>query len=87
MVGHEHLRPGGAVSRRTAAHKRYPLDDIAILGLDPAAIDRTERTPLRESLLGRQRDQVFYKMIQVSVIAAIESRMASIIKAEAMVGE
>ena len=69
MMGHQQFIPVGAIGRRTAAQKRYPLEDIAILGLDPAAIDRSERSPLRESLLGRHRDQVLYKIIQVSVIA------------------
>jgi len=69
MMGHQQLIPVVAIGRQAAAQQRYPFDHIAILGLDPAAIDRAEGTPLRESLLGRHREQVFYKIIQVPVIA------------------
>ena len=68
-MGHQQLRPAGAISRRTTAQKRYPLPHIAVLGFDPAAIDRSERTPLGESLLGRHGNQVVYPIIQDSVVA------------------
>jgi hypothetical protein len=68
-MGHQQLGPIGAISRQTAAQKRYPLRHIAVPGLDPAAIDRSERTPLRESLLGRHRNQLVYPIIQISVTA------------------
>ena len=43
--GASNLRPGGTESGQTAAQERYPLRHIAILDLDPAAIDRSHRTP------------------------------------------
>ena len=55
-MGHPQLRPGGAVSGRTAAQERYPLRHIAIFDLDPAAIDRSHRTPEGKTLLGRHRN-------------------------------
>src|SRR5260370_39898279 len=70
MMGYQQFRPAGAIRRRTAAQKRYPLRHIAILCLDPAAIDRSERTPLGTTLLGRHRNQLVYALIQVSVITA-----------------
>ena len=63
-MGHPRLRPGGAVSGRTAAQERYPLDHIAILDLDPPAIDRSLRTPVGETLLGRHRNQLVCPLIQ-----------------------
>jgi len=34
-IGHPYLRPGGAVSRRAAAQKRYPLRRVATFDGDP----------------------------------------------------
>ena len=68
-MGYPHLRPGGAVSRRTAAQERYPLRHIAILDLDPSAIDRSLRTPKGETLLGRHRNQLVCPLTQGCVIS------------------
>src|SRR5216683_1900375 len=69
MMGHPQLRPGGAVSRRTAAQERYSLCYIAILDLDPAAIDRSLRTPVSETLLGRHPDRLVRPLIQGRILA------------------
>jgi hypothetical protein len=69
IVWHPHLQPGGAVSRRTAAQDRYPLCHIAILDLDPPVIDRPLRTPVRETLLSRDRNQLVRPPIQGYVIS------------------
>jgi hypothetical protein len=68
-MGHPQLRPGGAVSGRTGAQETYPLRHIAIFDLDPAAIDRSLRTPERETLLGRHRNQLVYPPIQGCVVS------------------
>ena len=64
MIGHPQLRTGGAERGRTAAQERYPLRHITILDLDPPAIDRTQRAPVRETLLGRHRNQLVCPLIQ-----------------------
>src|SRR6516162_3232408 len=58
--GHPQLRPGGAESSRTTAQDRYPSGHIAIFDRDPAAIDRSDRTVLGETLFGRHRNQLVY---------------------------
>src|SRR5207244_4205588 len=63
IMGHPQPRPGGAVGGRTAAQQRYPLRQIAIFDFYPAAKDGSLRTPVRKSLLGRHRDQLFYSPI------------------------
>ena len=65
--GHPQLGPGGVVSRRTAAEKRYPLRHIAILGLEPAAIDRSHRDP--EWLLDRHCNQLVYPLAEDCVLS------------------
>ena len=62
-MGHPRLRPGGPVSRRTAARERHPLRNIAIFDLDPPAVDRSLRTPQGETLLGRHRYQLVRRLI------------------------
>ena len=57
-MGHPRLRRGGAVSRQTAAQKRYSFGQIAIFGLDPPAIDGSLSTPEGETLLGRHRNEL-----------------------------
>src|SRR6516225_4969536 len=39
-IGHPNLRPGGAVSRRAAAQKRYCLRHVATFDRDPPVIER-----------------------------------------------
>src|ERR1700730_4232526 len=55
---HSYPRPGGTVTRPTVAQERYPLRHIAIIDLGPAAIDRSQRTPVGEALFGRHRNQL-----------------------------
>ena len=69
MIGHPYPCPGGAVSGRTAAQERYTLGHIAILDLDPPAIDRSHRTPEGETLLGRHRNQLVCPLIQGCVVS------------------
>ena len=64
IIGHPRFRPGGAVSARTAAQQRHSLRHIAIFDLDPAAKDRSQRTPEGETLLGRHRNQLVCPLIQ-----------------------
>jgi hypothetical protein len=68
-MGHRALCPGGAVSRRTFAQQRYPFDHIAIFCFDPSAVDRARRTPSRETLLGRDLDQLARPAIQSFVVS------------------
>src|SRR6478752_84096 len=53
IVRYEQLRPTGAISGQTASQQRHSLRQIAIFDLDPAAIDRSLRLPVRETLRGR----------------------------------
>src|SRR6266851_2619011 len=76
-MGHPHLRPGGAVSRRTAAQKRYPLGHVAIFDLDPPAIDGSLRTPVGETLLGRHRKQLVYPLAEDCVISVERKQPAA----------
>jgi hypothetical protein len=69
IMGHKHLRPGGAVSRRTATQERHSLRHITILDLDPPAKDRSLRTPEGETLLGRHRNQLVCPLIQRCVVS------------------
>jgi len=47
MMVHQQLRAAGAICREAAAQQRYPLAHIGILGLNPAAINRSHRAPPR----------------------------------------
>src|ERR1700738_3082914 len=77
MMGHPHLRPGGAVSARTTAQERYPLRHIAILDVDPAAKDRSPRTPEGETLVGRDRNQLIYPLAEGRVISDEQKQQAA----------
>ena len=63
-MGQIPLRPGGAVSGRPTAQKRHSLGHVAILDRDPTAIDRSQCTPVGETLLGRHRNQLVCPLIQ-----------------------
>src|ERR1700730_11192026 len=67
-MGHPDLRPGGAVSTRTATQERCPLRHTTILDLDPAAQDRSMRMPLEETLLGRHRNQLVCPLTQGCIV-------------------
>ena len=66
---HPQLRPGGSISARTAAQQRYPLRHIAILEVDPPAIDDSLRTPEGETLLGCHRNKLVRPLIQGCVVS------------------
>jgi hypothetical protein len=68
-MGQHRLRPGGAESGQTAAQKRYPLRHIAILDLDPPAIDRAPRTLEGKTILGRHRNELVCPLIQDCVVS------------------
>src|SRR5215831_17796866 len=53
VIRHIQFRPGFAVRRRTAAQQRYPLGQITIFEPCPPAKDRSQCTPLGETLLAR----------------------------------
>src|SRR5271169_302673 len=74
VMGHPLLRSGGAVSDRSAAQKRYPLCHIAIFDLDPPAIYRSLRAPVRKSMLSRERDQLGSPLIQGYVVSGEPKR-------------
>src|ERR1700726_1622957 len=69
MIGHIQLRPGSAISRRTAAQKRYSLRYIAFFYLDPAAKDRSQCAPEREALLVRYCNQLVCPLTEDCVIS------------------
>ena len=68
-MGHKCLRPGGPVSARTAAEERYPLRHLTIFDLGPPAIDGSLPAPVRETLLGRDRNELACPLIQGSKVA------------------
>jgi hypothetical protein len=76
-MGRPHFRPGSTVSRRTAAQQRYPFGHITILDRDPAAMDRSHRTPDRETLLGRHRNQLVCPLIQRYVVSDNRKRQGA----------
>jgi hypothetical protein len=45
-------------SSRTAMQERHSLRHLSVVDLDPAAIDRSERAPLGETLFGRYREEL-----------------------------
>src|SRR5271165_821760 len=49
MKGSPRGRPGSAVSSRTAAQQKYALGQVARIDLDPAAVNRSQRTPVGET--------------------------------------
>jgi len=74
-MGHKCLRPGGPVSARTAAEERYPLRHLTIFDLGPPAIDGSLPAPVRETLLGRDRNQLTCPIIQGSKVADDKSNL------------
>src|SRR5215813_14706507 len=68
VQGHPRRRPSRTVSARTGAQQRQTLDHIGILGLDPPTEDRSCRTVERETLIGRDRDQVVRPLLQAYVV-------------------
>src|SRR6516165_780981 len=69
MIGHVQLRPGCAVSRRTAAQERYSLRNIAFFYLDPATKDRSQCAPERETLLVRYRNELVCPLTEDCIIS------------------
>ena len=63
-MGHEQLRSGRPVSRRTGAKECFPLRHLAIFDLGPAAIDHALRAPVRKTLLGCERNQLIWPWVQ-----------------------
>ena len=68
-MGYEQLCPSGAVSARTVAEERHSLRQIAILDLDPPAIDRSLCPPVRKTLLGREGEQLCSLLIQRYIVS------------------
>src|SRR6516162_11207033 len=81
-MGHPRLRPGGAKGRRSAAQERYPLHHVAIFGLDPPAISRSQRTPVMETLRDSHCDQLFCPLIQGCTVADERKQPAADIQAQ-----
>ena len=69
MMGQPHLRPGGAESGRTAAQQLDPRCQITIFDLGPTTKDVSDRTPVRETLLGCHRNQLVRPLIQGWVVS------------------
>ena len=63
-MGRPHFRPGGTVSRRTAAQERDTFRHITIPDRDPAAMDRSDGTPDGETLLGRYPYELVCPLVQ-----------------------
>jgi hypothetical protein len=70
IIGNPRLRPGSAVSGRTAVQERYTLRHIAIFDHDPTAEHRARRTPVGETVLGRNRYELVCPLIQRCVVSA-----------------
>src|SRR6516165_6371998 len=68
-MGYQELRPTGTIRGQTALQQRHCLREIAVFDLDPAAIDRSLRTPVGETLFGCQRKQLAYPLIQHRVVS------------------
>ena len=68
-MGYEQLRATGAISSRTASQQRYSLRHLAIFDSDPAAIDRSLRMPVWETLFGCHRNQLVHPVIQRCVVS------------------
>src|SRR5215472_16251788 len=69
MIGYPHLRTGIAISCQTAVYERYPFRHIAVVDLNPPAVDRSYRVPPRNTLLDRHCHQLVCPLIQGSVVA------------------
>ena len=68
-MGYYCLRTGGAVSGQTDEQERYPFDHIAIFDFEPPTIDRSLRTPERETMLGRDRNQLVCPLAEGSIVS------------------
>src|SRR2546423_1391111 len=68
-MGHKCLRPGDAVSARTAAEEGYALCHLTIFDLGPPEIDRPLPAPVGKTLLGRDRNELSCPLIQGSKVA------------------
>src|SRR5215472_11906213 len=86
IMGYIPLRPGGTVSGQTAADKRYPLRQSAIFNLDPAAKERSQRVPERETLLRRDCKHLVRALIQATLSPMSASSLAFAVRLDANVG-
>ena len=69
-MGHKQLRPpDSAESRRTTAQEKYSFRDITIFDPYPPTMDGSVRTPGRNILLGRHRNQLVNPLIQGRVVS------------------
>ena len=64
MGGSPQHRPGGAGSGRTAAQERQSRRHITAFYHCPAAIDVSQRMPIRETLLDRERNQLVCRLAE-----------------------
>src|SRR6266581_3584915 len=64
MIGNPQCRAGGTVSGRATAQEGHSLRDITILDPCPASIDGPLHTPERESLFGRDHNQLVFPLAE-----------------------
>ena len=64
----QQLRASRAKSVLTAAQERYTGSHVASIRFDPPLIDPSLRTPMRETLLGCQRNQLGYPFVEDCMI-------------------
>ena len=86
IIGHPYFGPGGAVSRRTATQKQYPLCHLAILDLDPAARDGSHRPPKRETCSVATATSSHALFFRVTLSPTSESNMLPSVKLAAKEG-
>ena len=67
--GHIPHHPGRTASGPATAHQRYPLRDIVIFDLYPAAKERSERDPHGKTLLGRNRKYLICAVTQGNIVS------------------
>lgn len=79
-MGHKKFRARSAEDRSTAAQERYSVRHIAFPDLDPAAKDRSRRTPEGETLLGRHRNQLAARSSRAAFSPTSNSSLAPITK-------